>query len=68
MGRIDAVIDTEDVVYIFEFKLYDSKEDALQQIKDMHYAQRYEGGDRVIHLVGVEFRGRNIGEWVTETV
>ena len=59
MGRIDAVIDTEDVVYIFEFKLYDSKEDALQQNKEMHYAQKFEGRDRVIHQVGVKFRGRS---------
>ena len=66
-GRADVVIETEDAVYIFEFKLYDSKEDALQQIKDMQYAKKYQGENRTIHLVGVEFRGRNIGDWVVET-
>jgi hypothetical protein len=65
-GRADAVIETDQAVYIFEFKLYDTKEDAMQQIKDRKYAQKYQGGDRTIHLVGVEFRGKNIGDWVTE--
>ena len=42
-GRIDCVLQTADTVYIIEFKLNDSKEAALQQIKDKQYAQKYQG-------------------------
>jgi hypothetical protein len=67
-GRADVVIETEQSVYIFEFKLYDSKEDAIQQIKDSQYSQKYQNGGKAIHLVGVEFRDRNIGDWVSEAL
>lgn len=35
-GRIDLTIITDKNIYIIEFKM-DSKEDALQQIKDNNY-------------------------------
>jgi Predicted AAA-ATPase/PD-(D/E)XK nuclease superfamily len=40
-GRIDALVQTENYVYAFEFKLNDSAEKALQQIKDKNYLQPY---------------------------
>jgi hypothetical protein len=67
-GRIDCVLQTKTVIYIIEFKLNDSKEAALQQIHDKQYAQKYQGGDKKIVLLGVEFdqSSRNIGEFVIE--
>ena len=65
-GRIDAVIVLEDSIYIFEFKLEGSKEEALNQIKEREYYQKYQNSNKKIVLVGVEFDSekRNIGEWL----
>lgn len=67
-GRIDAVIKTADCIYIFEFKLHGSAEDALQQIHDKQYAAPYRDDPRKKLLVGVEFSEteRNLGAWLIE--
>lgn len=38
-GRIDAVVETEHSIYLFEFKLNQDAEVALQQIQDREYYQ-----------------------------
>jgi len=65
-GRIDVVIELADTIYLFEFKLNGTKEQALEQIKSNDYAQKYQGTTKQIILVGVEFDKvtRNVGEWV----
>ena len=65
-GRIDAVIVSEDSIYIFEFKLEGTKEEAVTQIKNREYFQKYQNSNKKIVLVGVEFdkEKRNIGEWL----
>lgn len=40
-GRIDAIIELEDRIYLFEFKLNKSALVALEQIKQCGYAERY---------------------------
>jgi len=67
-GRIDCVLQTQSHIYIVEFKLNGTKEEALQQIKDKHYAQKYQGLGKQIILLGVEFdqQTRNIGGWLEE--
>ncbi|MFT4927030.1 MAG: hypothetical protein ACI8WB_003130 [Phenylobacterium sp.] len=66
VGRIDCVLQTNDVIYIIEFKLNDSKEAALKQIEDKQYAQKYQNSGKDIVLLGVEFDQdeRNIGEFI----
>jgi hypothetical protein len=54
-GRIDAVIYTDSHIYIFEFKLFDTAEAALQQIKDKHYYQRFLLEPKTIVLIGAAF-------------
>ena len=66
-GRIDAVIIDKDV-YIFEFKFNGDKDNALRQIKERGYFEKYQGADRKIYLFGVEFMDKNIGEWVVEKI
>jgi ATP-dependent exoDNAse (exonuclease V) beta subunit len=44
-GRIDCVLQTDDTIYIIKFKLNGSCDDALQQIYDKNYAQKYQGGN-----------------------
>lgn len=67
-GRIDCVIQTRDKVYVIEFKLNDTKEAALKQIKDKQYAQKYQGGDKDVVLLGVAFDPvtRNVRDFVQE--
>jgi len=64
-GRIDAVIIDKDI-YIFEFKFNGDKDQALNQIKDKKYFEKYQGAGKEIYLFGVEFTDRNIGDWVIE--
>ena len=65
-GRCDALIETEDTIYLFEFKLDGTAEEALKQIDDKGYAIQYEAGDKKIVKVGVNFEKdkRTIERWV----
>ena len=54
-GRIDVVVETERFIYLFEFKLSGTKEEALQQIKDKQYYQKYLHCGKEIRLIGVAF-------------
>ena len=65
-GRCDALIETEDTIYLFEFKLEGSAEEALKQIDDKGYAIQYEAGEKRIVKVGVNFEQdrRTIERWV----
>jgi len=64
-GRADAVIKTKDYVYVFEFKLNGSVDEALKQIDDKGYLVPYIVDHRQMIKVGVSFDSaeRNIGEW-----
>ncbi|MCC5815015.1 MAG: ATP-binding protein [Leptospira sp.] len=65
LGRVDAVVETASTIYIFEFKLDDTAEKALEQIREKKYYEKYQGQGKAIVLVGVEFRDRNIGKWLS---
>ncbi|MEA1955372.1 MAG: ATP-binding protein [Campylobacterota bacterium] len=67
-GRIDLTCFIEDKIYIIEFKVDAKKEgEALEQIKNKKYTQKYLTQGDEIYLVGIEFNSdeRNIGffEW-----
>lgn len=65
-GRADAVIKTNDAIYVFEFKLNGTAEEALQQIDEKGYLIPYSADGRHIVRVGVEFDAaeRNLGRWI----
>ncbi|MBR6061290.1 MAG: ATP-binding protein [Spirochaetales bacterium] len=65
IGRIDAVCETKDYIYLFEFKLNGTVEDALKQIEDKDYACKYSASDKQIVKIGVAFseEKRNIEEY-----
>ena len=67
-GRCDALIETEDTIYLFEFKLDGTAEEALQQIDDKGYAIQYEAGDKRVVKIGVNFEKdkRTIERWIVE--
>ena len=68
-GRVDLVLKTNDYIYIMEFKLNGSAEEALQQIHDNHYAQPFQSDKRKIFKIGVNFssKTRNIEKWIVES-
>lgn len=54
-GRVDCIIETEQYIYIFEFKLNGTAADALRQIEDKGYAKPYVADSRILYKVGVSF-------------
>jgi hypothetical protein len=56
-GRIDMAVIFPNRVYFFEFKVVEEEPEgkAIQQIRDMGYADKYRALGIPIHLVGVEF-------------
>ncbi len=57
-GRIDMTVRLETLVFIFEFKVLDLDKTpgtALEQIRQKGYAEKYQGRNLEIYLIGVEF-------------
>jgi hypothetical protein len=54
-GRIDAYIRTKTTVYIFEFKLDKSAGEAIDQIVDRHYFEKFQSSGLPIRMIGVNF-------------
>jgi hypothetical protein len=69
-GRIDVVAELEDRIFIFEFKLDGSAEEALNQIKRQAYDQKYHLKGKAIWLIGVNFARakRGVTEWRVEEI
>ena len=67
-GRADCIIETQNDVYIFEFKLDGTARQALGQIEAMGYARPYAADHRNIHRVGVNFSSKTgtIDDWCVE--
>ena len=67
-GRADAVVKTKDYIYVFEFKLDGSAEDAIRQIDEKGYLIPYIADGRTLIKVGASFSAeeRNIAEWITK--
>lgn len=66
-GRIDAVLETKNRIYIMEFKL-GSEQEALEQIKKKKYYEKYLGSGKEIVLLGIGFdiEQRNVGNFLLE--
>ena len=64
-GRVDCIVETPQYVYIFEFKLDGTADEALQQIEDKGYAREYDSDKRQIFKIGASFSSETgtIGEW-----
>ena len=64
-GRADIIIESDNDIYIFEFKLDGSADKALQQIEDCQYALPYLNDPRPLHKIGVNISSetRTVAEW-----
>ena len=65
-GRIDLLLQTDKYVYIMEFKLEGSAEEALKQIEERNYAAPFASDSRKVLKVGINFsaQSRNIDKWI----
>ena len=66
-GRVDCVLETPQYVYIFEFKLDGTAEEALRQIEEKGYAGEYASDTRTLYKIGASFSSETgtIGDWKT---
>ena len=66
-GRMDMVVQTADYIYLFEFKLDKSVEEALAQIEKREYALPFAHDPRKLYKIGVNFSSetRRIESWKT---
>lgn len=69
-GRIDTVAKTDARIYLFEFKLQGTAEEALAQIREKRYFERYLNDGRELVLIGAAFdpQTRNIEHWLSSGV
>ena len=67
-GRIDMVVKTDKYIYVMEFKLDGTAEEALQQIDDKQYALPFAADSRRLYKIGVNFskETRGIDKWMIE--
>ncbi len=65
-GRIDVVVETQDSIFILEFKVNGTLKEAMQQIHDQKYYQQYEGTSKAVFLIGAVCKDKTIGEYEVE--
>ena len=65
-GRADAVVQSKDAVYVFEFRLNGTAEEALKQIDEKGYLIPYSLDGRRLVKIGVDFdkETRNINQYL----
>ena len=64
-GRMDMVVQTADYIYLFEFKLDKSVDEALEQIEKKQYAAPFANDPRKLYKIGVNFssKTRKVEGW-----
>ena len=64
-GRVDCIIETPDYIYIFEFKLDGTADEALKQIEDKGYDRPYLADPRKLFKTGVVFSSETgtVSDW-----
>lgn len=67
-GRIDLVLQTDRFVYVMEFKLDGTAEEALRQIDEKNYALPFASDPRKLFKIGINFNNemRNIERWIVK--
>jgi Predicted AAA-ATPase/PD-(D/E)XK nuclease superfamily len=67
-GRLDAVVQTNTHVYIFEFKFNKTAEIAITQLKKRGYADKFRASGKTIVGIGLNFmeQARKLEEWIVE--
>ena len=69
IGRADAVCYTDNCIYVFEFKVDGSAEEALKQIDDKGYMlpYKFEEGKNLVKVgVNISSQTRTVEKWIAE--
>jgi Predicted AAA-ATPase/PD-(D/E)XK nuclease superfamily len=68
IGRIDTTVITADRIFLFEFKVNETADFAIQTIKDRNYAASLRHRNKPITAVGVSFseKIKGVHEWESE--
>jgi len=68
VGRIDITIQTPSHVYLLELKSRSSAKEALQQILDNRYYEKFLSTHKKIVLIGlsIDLEKRNLGQWIVK--
>ena len=63
-------METQDAVYIFEFKVGGKPIDAIAQIKEAGYAEKYKASSKNVVLIGatISRNKRTLSKWQVERV
>lgn len=69
-GRADAILEVLDKTIVFEFKMDETAQKAIDQIKQKKYYQSYEDRKLPIYLVGINFNSqkRTVDGWLVEEI
>ncbi len=67
-GRVDLVMKTDKYVYVMEFKLDGTAEEAMRQINEKGYAEPFKADGRRVIKLGINFsrQTKTIDKWMAE--
>lgn len=67
-GRIDMLVETTDYIYVMEFKLDSTAEEALKQIDEKGYTLPFRTSGKMIFKIGANFdtKTRRMSQWLCE--
>ena len=67
-GRADCILEADNFIYIFEFKIDKTAKEAVAQINEKVYALPYKVDARKLFKIGVGFdsKERSLADWVVE--
>ena len=68
VGRMDTVIITAERIFLFEFKMNETAQNAIQSVKDRNYAAHLRHRNKPITAVGIAFspKTKGVSEWARE--
>lgn len=67
-GRIDMVVETYDYIYVMEFKIDSTAEEALRQIDEKSYPLQFSKSGKTVFKIGANFdtNTRRLSDWKAE--
>ena len=67
-GRVDLVLKTKEYIYVMEFKLDGTAEEAIRQIDEKGYAAPFKADGRKVIKLGINFsrETKTIEKWIAE--
>jgi hypothetical protein len=67
-GRMDMLLETETDIYVFEFKVNKTAQEAISQIEERAYHAQFKLDKRPIMLIGANFdtKSRQLTDWISK--